>query len=81
MLASSASETRLISAPWQTSRRNFAYGLAAFRDQKAEGAPGAASESSDADALAAASTESKAEPEPEPEPGDGPAPEATTPTE
>ncbi len=61
--------------------RNFAYGLAALRDQKAEGAPGAASESSDADAPAAASTESKAEPEPEPEPGDGPAPEATTPTE
>jgi large subunit ribosomal protein L10 len=61
--------------------RNFAYGLAALRDQKAEGAPGAASESSDADAPAAASTESKADPEPEPEPGDGPAPEATTPTE
>ena len=65
--------------------RNFAYGLAALRDQKAEG--------SDAPAPAAASAEPEAEPETEPEPepesgsettaepADGPASEDPTPTE
>jgi large subunit ribosomal protein L10 len=71
--------------------RNFAFGLAALRDKKAEGAPEApdaspsevASGSSDAAAASAAPAESQSEPEPEAaaDPGGEPSGEDPTPSE
>jgi large subunit ribosomal protein L10 len=59
--------------------RNFAFGLAALRDQKAEGAPAVASEPSDAPTSGTASDEP--EPETAAETSDGPAAEDTATTE